>query len=251
MEVRKHLTLALALLGLGTTLMPWLSVSTFYVRHEICLAMLPLGTLGAPGGAGITFGAVVFILGTVLVLRCWFAPLVQSVGLIAPVMAATAELGGDLMGALKGMMLVSGIGVPAGCAVTLAGLVLIVGPRSPGLPDRLTRRPRVPTPPVRREAQGFRQAHRDTEVKLVSDHLIRGGMLLERGDHWGALREYGMGLRDGGDDLRRAEIKVRLAKVLDLMGKHEEASQFLEEAREIDPLGISGWGGDKGPSVPA
>jgi hypothetical protein len=48
-------------------------------------------------------------------------------------------------------------------------------------------------------------------------------------------------LGTSADDAERADSKVKIAIVLDLMGKDEEAATFLQEAKELDPAALSLW----------
>lgn len=234
--------------------LPWVQISLFMSTTSMNLLSLIL-SWDIRSHILMCLGGVLFIAGSLALFIWKKAPLLQVAGLIlVPLgfmtLAVDAGAGTVSYGeAFQALQMFTGVGVYAGWAAAICGVMfMLLGWPTPRFlqgasifPPRGLRggeasvpavhcRP-APLVPVRAALppMSFPAA-----IEMAERHLAGG-------DLNAALTWYGRALGISRDDEERAISKVRIASVLNSLGKEWEAQMFIDEAKQIDPEDVSGW----------
>ncbi len=249
--------MALCGLGLLSAFLPWLVVdlNVFSINFSLLNFMTMNTSYASISLYFMLFGGL-YLIGTVALLVWKKAFIIQLVGLIVltiPLVLGLSDITSkghmtlDAFFALFGMM---GWGAILAWAVSLVGLMLF-GParirtavgKLPGFGPVIitlaTHNATGSTAPVRAPIRALPPV-----IDGPSDHqnaMASGERFLEADDLPAALRSFGRGLGTSNNDNEEAISKVKIAIVLDRMGKEDEAALFLQEARDLDPDALSIW----------
>ena len=248
--------LTLCGLGLLSAFLPWLTLKGWHFSMTFTLTdLMSANSLTTASIYMQVFGGMLLIGSAALLIwkkAAWFQ-LSGMVLLTAPLVIALfkyfgeEELSIDLFMALLGTI---GAGAVLAWAVSIMSFVLFGPARLRAWVERrayigkwISTLSPMDRPKNVRRVQTLQA--RSMPETLPDEHaraMASGERFLALGDLPAALRSFGRGLGASNDDRERAMSKVKIAVVLEQMGRDEEAASFLDEAEALDPEAVAKWG---------
>jgi tetratricopeptide (TPR) repeat protein len=242
--------LVLGGLGIVSAFLPWLVINTGFFTTFLTLADYMTGRYSSEIATYFLLFGGLFLAGSLALLIWRKAYILQLIGMSTLTVSVVYALASgplnqcefvDQISLLLGM---TGIGIILAWISVLCGLILF-GParlrapfeRLPYIGPAVTKYASELSPKPGYEVSVPIRA-RSAAISFPEDHraaLASAERYMAAGDLPAALRSFGRALGASKNDQETAVSKVKIAVVLDLMGRELEAARFMQEAEDLYP----------------